>query len=224
MRIRKDGGLRSSNLTWNRVLVLCFASFSVGFLFTNRMWPSPNTDESLRVECDPNAKLGFGVVAQNNILKKVSRTHQVNQTLDGGISSLEVEHSTARSKEGALIGSDSRPVITHENTKVDLPADDRQKAFVVVGINTAFSSRRRRDSVRESWMPQGVKLKQLEEQKGIVVRFVIGHSATPGGILDRAIEAEDALHGDFLRLHHIEGYHELSMKTKIYFADRKSVV
>lgn len=218
MRIRKDGGLRSSNLTWNRVLVLCFASFSVGFLFTNRMWPSPNTDESLRVECDPNAKLGFGVVAQNNILKKVSRTHQVNQTLDGGISSLEVEHSTARSKEGALIGSDSRPVITHENTKVDLPADDRQKAFVVVGINTAFSSRRRRDSVRESWMPQGVKLKQLEEQKGIVVRFVIGHSATPGGILDRAIEAEDALHGDFLRLHHIEGYHELSMKTKIYFA------
>ena len=31
----------------------------------------------------------------------------------------------------------------------------RKKAFIVIGINTAFSSRRRRDSVRETWMPQG---------------------------------------------------------------------
>lgn len=32
----------------------------------------------------------------------------------------------------------------------------RRKAFVVIGINTAFSSRKRRDSIRETWMPQGV--------------------------------------------------------------------
>lgn len=31
----------------------------------------------------------------------------------------------------------------------------RKKVFMVIGINTAFSSRRRRDSVRETWMPQG---------------------------------------------------------------------
>lgn len=31
----------------------------------------------------------------------------------------------------------------------------RKKAFIVIGINTAFSSRKRRDSVRETWMPQG---------------------------------------------------------------------
>lgn len=31
----------------------------------------------------------------------------------------------------------------------------KQKAFMVIGINTAFSSRKRRDSVRETWMPQG---------------------------------------------------------------------
>ncbi|KAJ1387968.1 Glycosyl transferase, family 31 [Sesbania bispinosa] len=42
--------------------------------------------------------------------------------------------------------------------------------------------------------------------------------ATSGGILDRAIEAEDKKHGDFLRLDHIEGYLELSAKTKTYFA------
>ena len=32
----------------------------------------------------------------------------------------------------------------------------RKKVFIVIGINTAFSSRKRRDSVRETWMPQGV--------------------------------------------------------------------
>ena len=34
-------------------------------------------------------------------------------------------------------------------------SEGRQKAFVVIGINTAFSSRKRRDSVRETWMPKG---------------------------------------------------------------------
>ncbi|CAK9193033.1 unnamed protein product [Sphagnum troendelagicum] len=67
-------------------------------------------------------------------------------------------------------------------------------------------------------MPQGENLKQLEKEKGIVIWFVIGHSATLGGILDCIIEAEDAQHLDFMHLDHVEGYHELSMKTKIYFA------
>uniref|UniRef100_A0A9I9CIC4 Uncharacterized protein n=1 Tax=Cucumis melo TaxID=3656 RepID=A0A9I9CIC4_CUCME len=50
-------------------------------------------------------------------------------------------------------------------------------------------------------MPQGMeKRKKLEEEKGIIIRFVIGHSATSRGILDRAIEEEDREHGDFLRL------------------------
>jgi len=42
--------------------------------------------------------------------------------------------------------------------------------------------------------------KKLEEEKGIIIRFVIGHSAISGGIVDRAIEAEDKKHGDFMRL------------------------
>ncbi|XP_052108583.1 uncharacterized protein LOC127741099 [Arachis duranensis] len=39
----------------------------------------------------------------------------------------------------------------------------------------------------------------------------------PGGILDKAIEAEDKKHGDFLRLDHVKEYLELSAKTKTYF-------
>jgi hypothetical protein len=153
-----------------------------------------------------------------DIMDEVSKTHQVIQTLDKTISSLEIELAAARVQQQTTTGGGSNQRSLEMETVSSAPAEGRQKAFVVIGINTAFSSRKRRDSVRESWMPQGEKLKQLEQEKGIVIRFVIGHSATPGGILDRAIEAEDAQHSDFLRLDHVEGYHELSMKTKIYFA------
>lgn len=94
----------------------------------------------------------------------------------------------------------------------------RKKVFMVIGINTAFSSRKRRDSVRETWMPRGEKLLQLEQEKGIVVRFMIGHSATSNSILDRAIDLEATQHKDILRLAHVEGYHELSAKTKAFFS------
>lgn len=69
----------------------------------------------------------------------------------------------------------------------------------------------------------GEKLKKLEKEKGIVIRFVIGQSAMPGGMLDRAIEAEEAEHNDFLRLTHVEGYHELSTKTRLYFSTAISI-
>ncbi|XP_023645799.1 probable beta-1,3-galactosyltransferase 1 isoform X2 [Capsella rubella] len=99
----------------------------------------------------------------------------------------------------------------------------KRKYFMVIGINTAFSSRKRRDSIRSTWMPQGEKLKKLEDEKGIIVRFVIGHSVLSRGILDKAIEAEEKIHGDFLRLEHIEGYMELSAKTKTFFATAVSL-
>jgi len=44
------------------------------------------------------------------------------------------------------------------------------------------------------------------------------HSATSNSILDKAIDSEDAQHHDFLRLDHVEGYHELSAKTKNFFS------
>lgn len=43
---------------------------------------------------------------------------------------------------------------TRRNPKEAYPAD-RKKAFAVIGVNTAFSSRTRRNSLRNTWMPQG---------------------------------------------------------------------
>jgi hypothetical protein len=144
---------------------------------------------------------------------EVANTHIALQTLDKTISSLEMELAAARSVQESL--QNGAPLSDDMGKK---QPQEQRRFLMVVGINTAFSSRKRRDSIRATWMPQGEKRKRLEEEKGIIIRFVIGHSATTGGILDRAIEAEDRKHGDFLRLDHVEGYLELSGKTKTYFS------
>lgn len=145
-------------------------------------------------------------------------THHAVWTLDKTIAKLETELSAARTlQESFLNGS---PVSEgHKGSD----STGRQKYLMVIGINTAFSSRQRRDSIRNTWMPQGIKRRKLEEEKGIVIRFVIGHSAISGGIVERAIKAEERKHGDFMRIDHVEGYLELSGKTKTYFATAVSL-
>ncbi|CAN6457525.1 unnamed protein product [Victoria cruziana] len=203
-------------------LFLCLASFCAGLFFTNRMWAVPEAkdirvtgvEEKLKLVsegCDHRSKQEKG--DPKDILGEVSKTHHAIQTLDKTISNLEMELAAARAAHESILNGS--PI--SENPKV-AQSSGKRRYLMVVGINTAFSSRKRRDSVRATWMPQGEKRKKLEEEKGIIMRFVIGHSATPGGILDKAIEAEDSKHGDFLRLDHVEGYLELSAKTKTYFA------
>lgn len=138
-------------------------------------------------------------------MSEVTKTHEAIQYLDKSIATLQMELAGKRSTL-ELLGNGNGI------------SQQRKKAFVVIGINTAFSSRKRRDSVRQTWMPQGEELKKLEEEKGIIIRFMIGHSATSNNVLDKEIDAEDAAHHDFLRLDHVEGYHELSAKTKIFFS------
>ncbi|XP_057847840.1 beta-1,3-galactosyltransferase 7 isoform X2 [Cryptomeria japonica] len=218
MRTRSAGGVFAR---W--IAVLCILSYCAGMLITSRMWKTSEAngdiiltnrrqDQELQVVqdgCKHERKLG----EERDIIGEVESTQKTVQILGKTISSLEAELAASRAAQG--LNLDSSPVSEKPAVKdaIEIP-----KAFVVIGINTAFSSRKRRDSVRETWMPQGERLNQLEKEKGIVIRFVIGHSATPDGILDRAIDAEDAQHKDFLRLEHVEGYHELSAKTKIYFA------
>ncbi|KAL7238063.1 hypothetical protein ACSBR2_004208 [Camellia fascicularis] len=126
-------------------------------------------------------------------------------------------------KSGSHLSSQRVPSSSSNHDSNSSSSSLQKKAFVVIGINTAFSSKKRRDSLRETWMPRGDKLKKLEKEKGIIIRFVIGHSATRGGVLDQAIDLEEAENKDFLRLNHVEGYHELSTKTRIYFSTAVSL-
>lgn len=71
--------------------------------------------------------------------------------LDKSIASLEMKLVAARAERESLSGKFSMS----EEAK-------KRKYFMVIGINTAFSSRKRRDSVRSTWMPQGKRCFFLE--------------------------------------------------------------
>ncbi|CAN1326715.1 Probable beta-1,3-galactosyltransferase 2 [Linum perenne] len=183
-------------------IFLCFGSFFAGTLFTNRMWIVPEEADLGVKDCNQKPKVGN---YESNFGLSKTNQHSVH-TLDNKISTLEAKLAAAKTKQKALA----------DGTVAS--GDSKRNYTMVIGINTSFSSRKRRDSVRSTWMPQGERRKKLEKEKGIVIRFVIGHSSTSGGILDKAIDAEDKMHGDFLRLDHVEGYLELSAKTKTYFS------
>ncbi|KAF3779875.1 Beta-1-3-galactosyltransferase 7 [Nymphaea thermarum] len=195
------------------IFLLCVGCFALGMLFTNRVWIPTESGGTVisrrRQEQEINTKLG----QDKDVMGEIHKTHEAVKSLDKTISTLQMELAATRGSQES--GSDA--LLSSTKTSHN-SAPSKKKAFVVIGINTAFSSRKRRDSVRETWMPQGDKLLQLEQEKGIVIRFMIGHSATANSILDRAIDSEDAEHHDFLRLEHVEGYHELSAKTKIFFS------
>ncbi|AES67230.1 putative galactosylxylosylprotein 3-beta-galactosyltransferase [Medicago truncatula] len=205
------------------MIFLCIGSFCAGMFFTNRMWTIPEPKGLARTTAMESEQLNLVSEGCNTRIlqekevkrdtKGVFKTQKTIENLDKTISNLEMELASAKAAQESL--KSGAPV--SEDMKIS-ESTGRRRYLMVIGINTAFSSRKRRDSVRATWMPQGEKRKKLEEEKGIIIRFVIGHGATTGGILDRAIEAEDSKHGDFLRLDHVEGYLELSAKTKTYFA------
>ncbi|KAL2893004.1 Beta-1 3-galactosyltransferase 7 [Bienertia sinuspersici] len=201
--------------------LICVAFFFIGMLFTNRMWEPPESgsklisshqqNEELKVICE-DCGTKKKSKDDSDVMEQVHKTQEAIKSLDKSVSMLQMELAASRSSKQ----------LVHPREPVGATAQkgqsSKKKVFVVIGINTAFSSRKRRDSVRGTWMPQGEKLLKLEKEKGVVIRFTIGHSATSNSILDRAIDSEEAQHHDFLRLEHIEGYHELSAKTKIFFS------
>ncbi|CAL8997237.1 unnamed protein product [Prunus brigantina] len=216
----KSRSSRKISATW--IPIFCIPAFLLGMLITSsRMWVAPESngqlistrrqEQELQIvseDCATKKKPG----QEKDVMDEIYKTHESIQSLDKQMASIQMELAAARSSRemGTSSGAGG-------NSQLSKDSPTRKKAFIVIGINTAFSSRKRRDSVRETWMPQGEKLLQLEREKGIVIRFMIGHSATSNSILDRAIDSEDAQHNDFLRLEHVEGYHELSAKTKIFF-------
>ncbi|XP_059462149.1 hydroxyproline O-galactosyltransferase HPGT3 isoform X2 [Corylus avellana] len=93
-----------------------------------------------------------------------------------------------------------------------------QRLLAVIGVYTGFGSRLRRNVFRGSWMPKGDDLRKLEE-RGVVIRFVVGRSANRGDSLDRNIDKENRSTKDFLILEgHEEAQEELPKKAKFFFS------
>lgn len=75
------------------------------------------------------------------------------RALDKTISNLEMELAAARATQESIINGSP----LSDNLKIN-ELKGKRKYLMVVGINSAFSSRKRRDSVRATWMPQGLKI------------------------------------------------------------------
>lgn len=73
------------------------------------------------------------------------------RALDKTISNLEMELAAARAAQESIISGSP----LSEELKLS-ESNGKRKYLMVIGINTAFSSRKRRDSVRATWMPQGM--------------------------------------------------------------------
>ncbi|WOL17154.1 hydroxyproline O-galactosyltransferase HPGT2 isoform X1 [Canna indica] len=97
-------------------------------------------------------------------------------------------------------------------------SSSEKKLLAVIGVYTGFGSHLIRSIFRGSWMPRGDALRKLEE-KGVVIRFVIGRSANRGDSLDRNIDEENRRTKDFLILEsHEEAAEELPRKAKFFFS------
>ncbi|KAG5615702.1 hypothetical protein H5410_015526, partial [Solanum commersonii] len=113
--------------------------------------------------------------------KKKSREEVLFKTYDVLLSSVLDGPSLSISKIQSELPSTKDPLIPRITEEVPSLSTDsggrrpRKKTFMVIGINTTFSSRKRCDSIRQTWMPQGAKLHRLEQEKGIVLRFMIGY-------------------------------------------------
>ncbi|KAK7836519.1 beta-1 [Quercus suber] len=192
-----DGFLSSAlpASSWVFLLSTGFGLFLTQINWMRRLHQWKNINQELLIPQTTVRRRQDAIVRTGDILSQVSQTHDVIMTLDKTISSLEMQLAAARAAK--VNDDEGSPVVTKSGSE---QFKDRPKVFFVMGIITAFSSRKRRDSIRETWMPQGEELRKLEKEKGIIMRFVIGHSATPGGVLDRAVDAEDEQHKDFLRL------------------------
>lgn len=90
---------------------------------------------------------------------------------------------------------------------------------IVVGIFTNFGGQSRRTSSRKNWLPSGSALKELENDKGIIIRYVIGRSSNRGDMLDRQIDQESKETNDFLILEdHVESDDDVTQKTRLFFS------
>ena len=61
-----------------------------------------------------------------------------------------------KGRAGRLLDTKLNSIDAITSSSGNITEGRREKVFMVIGVNTAFSSRKRRDSVRDTWMPTGI--------------------------------------------------------------------
>ncbi|KAM0899756.1 hypothetical protein ACQ4PT_021103 [Festuca glaucescens] len=182
-------------------LVMAFLSCLAWLYVAGRLWQDAQTRAILS---------GLLEKSSGNLPKAVSVDDKLRNLgcteIGRKIAEAEMDLTKAKS-EGYLWGNGTGTA-----------ASDKKKLLAVIGVYTGFGSRLKRNTFRGSWMPRGDALKKLEE-KGVVIRFVIGRSPNRGDSLDRNINEESRKTNDFLILEsHEEAAEELPSKVKFFFS------
>ncbi|KAF7094032.1 hypothetical protein CFC21_096393 [Triticum aestivum] len=185
-------------------LVMAFLACLAWVYVAGRLWQDAQTRAVLS---------GLLQKSTSNLPKEISVDDKLRDLGCTGIGRkiAEAEMDIAKAKsEGYLWGNGTGGTGTE--------GSGRKKFLAVIGVYTGFGSRLKRNTFRGSWMPRGDALKTLEE-KGVVIRFVIGRSPNRGDSLDRNINEENRKTNDFLILEsHEEAAEELPKKVKFFFS------
>ncbi|OMP03987.1 Glycosyl transferase, family 31 [Corchorus capsularis] len=165
------------------------------------MWQDAESRVYLIQELDKRTGQGHSAISVDDTLKIIACREQQKK-----LSALEMDLAAAR-QEGFV----SKQRSDNDGTR------PKKKPLAVIGIITTFGRKKNRDAIRKAWMHSGAALKKLEEEKGIVVRFVIGRSSNRGDSLDREIDNENSETNDFIILNLVEAPEERSKKIKSFF-------
>ncbi|XWS48902.1 hypothetical protein CRYUN_Cryun13aG0116600 [Craigia yunnanensis] len=165
------------------------------------MWQDAEIRVYLTHELDRRTAQGHSAISVHDTLKIIACREQQKK-----LSALEMDLAAAK-QEG---------FVSKEHLEID-GTRSKKRLLAVIGIITSFGRKKNRDAIRKAWMQSGAALKKLEEEKGIVVRFVIGRSANHGDSLDREIDNEHSQTNDFIILNQVEAPEERSKKIKIFF-------
>ncbi|KAH9311376.1 hypothetical protein KI387_026411, partial [Taxus chinensis] len=184
-------------------VMLSMAAVMSSIYVAGRLWQDAENRIYLSKELDRRTGQGQPAISVDDTLKILGCREQKKRLA-------ELEMELAAAKQQGFVPK-------HSMAENETMAGKRLMA--VIGIVTEFGHKSHRDSIRKSWMPTGPALRKLEEDKGIIIRFVIGRSANRGDSSDKAIDDENRETKDFLILeNHVESSEESSLKSKLYFA------
>lgn len=180
------------------LMLSMFATFASLYV-AGRLWQDSQSRVDLIKELDRITGQGQSAISVDDTLKIINCREQHKK-----LAALDMELAAAK-KEGFI-----------SKNSVD---DSKKRPLLVVGIFTRFGRKNNRDAIRKAWMGSGTALKTLEDEKGVIVRFVIGRSANKGDSLDGAIDSENRQTNDFIILDdHVEAPEETPNKAKLFFA------
>lgn len=204
---RKGSNQRLSNsntLLRSRISSLMLSMFATiaSFYVAGRLWQDAQNRVDIINELDRITGQGRSAISVDDSLKVIACREQQKK-----LSALHMELAAAK-EEGFVskyYGIDN--------------AKPKKRPLVVIGILTSFGRKNKRDAIRTAWMGKGAALKKMENDKGIVSRFVIGRSENRGDSLDLDIDIENRQNNDFIVLNdHVETSKQLPKKTMYFFA------